>query len=105
MSGQAIPLESRSRLASADGARDALEGVHHLVERRAGVDLRGGPGAQQRLDVGQVMQDQIALHVAATDMCGRGSERLSEITSRPKVVRLSGEMMGGARIELATSCL
>ncbi len=40
------------RLLAREGACDALELVHDLVERRACVDLRRGSGAQQRLDRG-----------------------------------------------------
>jgi len=47
---------------------DALERVHHLVERRACVDFRRRSGAQQRLEGNEVVHDLIALRIGLAEV-------------------------------------
>jgi hypothetical protein len=57
----AIETNSRRRPLRLPIAGDALEGINDLVERSARVDLRRRPGAQERLDGREVVEDQIPL--------------------------------------------
>jgi len=83
---------------AADATRDSLEGVHHVFERGLRIDLRRRPGAEKRLDVGQVFGDQLAL-----------GGRLAVVVRLPRGHPCKDHVRGGAeqhdrvepRIELA----
>jgi hypothetical protein len=89
---------SKSFQCGGAGVRDALKRVHHLVQRRARVDLNRRTCAQQRLNLRQVGEDPIPLGIALAERV-----RLSTSHALEDHVRGSRQQHNGveARIELS----